>query len=65
MSRVMLTGSLGYIGSVLIAYLSERGYACTGFDTGLFEQALIYPVSSEQETVIRKDARDLVEADLK
>ena len=65
MLRVMVTGSLGYIGSVLTAYLTERGYVCTGLDTGLFEQAVIYPTAFEQEKTIKKDARDLVEADLK
>src|SRR3989344_4131892 len=60
--KVIITGSLGYVGSVLAPYLLERGYEVRGFDTGFFKDALLYP-APEYETII-KDARDITKADL-
>jgi nucleoside-diphosphate-sugar epimerase len=34
--RVLITGSEGYIGSVLTPVLIERGYDATGLDIGWF-----------------------------
>ncbi|HEY4487173.1 MAG TPA: SDR family oxidoreductase [Candidatus Paceibacterota bacterium] len=60
--KIIITGSLGYVGSVLAPYLLERGYEVRGFDTGFFKDALLYP-APEYETII-KDARDITKADL-
>lgn len=38
MLRVLVTGHLGYVGSVLTPLLEERGYRVVGLDTGFFEQ---------------------------
>ena len=61
--RVIITGSLGYVGSVLAPYLLERGFAVRGFDTGFFKDALLYP-APEYETII-KDVRDITKKDLR
>lgn len=62
MKRVMITGSLGYIGSVLAPYLQAKGYQCIGYDTGFFRDALLYaPLPTD---TILKDVRDISEADL-
>ena len=61
--KVIITGSLGYVGSVLAPYLLKHGYEVRGYDTGFFKDALLYP-ASEYETVI-KDARDITEKDLR
>ena len=37
MKRILVTGSLGYIGSELINYLKEKNYACSGLDIGYFK----------------------------
>ena len=63
MKRVLVTGSLGYLGSVLTSYLVDGGFDCIGFDTGFFKDSLLYPPSST-ETVFR-DARNITETDLK
>jgi nucleoside-diphosphate-sugar epimerase len=58
----MVTGSLGYIGSVLTNYLIERGYDCVGHDTGFFEDAVLYPPPATR--TVKRDARDIADADL-
>ena len=63
MKKILVTGSLGYIGSVLAPYLEERGFKCVGYDTGFFKDGVLYP-PKETETIL-KDARDIDKADLK
>ena len=63
MKRVLVTGSLGYLGSVLTKYLAEDGFDCIGFDTGFFKEALLYPPTSC--TTVLRDARNITEVDLK
>ena len=63
MKKVLITGSLGYIGSMLSGYLQNRGYDCIGYDTGFFKDSLLYP--QEETNTIFKDARDIREEDLK
>ena len=36
--RVLVTGSDGYIGSVLCPYLVERGFDIVGLDTGFYRR---------------------------
>ena len=62
MKRVLITGSQGYLGSVLTQYLSDYGFDCIGFDTGYFKNTLLYAAPSTK-TVFR-DARDITESDL-
>lgn len=62
MKKVLITGSLGYIGSVLVPYLQDKGYHCVGYDTGFFRDALLYAPAST-DTVL-KDVRDITGADL-
>jgi len=61
--KVLITGSQGYLGSVLTTVLGEVGHECIGYDTGFFRDSLLYspPVT---QTVFR-DARDIKEADLR
>ncbi len=63
MKKILITGSLGYLGSVLAPYLMEKGHSCVGYDTGFFHDATLY-APKEIETVF-KDARDIDDADLK
>lgn len=63
MGKILVTGSLGYLGSVLTKYLTENGFDCIGYDTGFFKDSLLY-AAPNTETVFR-DARDITEADLK
>lgn len=61
--KVLITGSLGYIGSKLFPYLEERGFDCIGHDTGFFKDCILYP-PKKQKTII-KDMRDFSKKDLK
>ena len=63
MKKVLVTGSLGYIGSVLMPYLRKHGYDCTGLDTGFFQDCTLF--SAEEENTVFKDAREIAEDDLK
>jgi len=60
--KIIITGSLGYIGSVLTDYLEKAGHTCVGYDAGFFTDCLLYPPSTTQVTF--RDARDLKEEDL-
>jgi nucleoside-diphosphate-sugar epimerase len=59
--KIVVTGALGYIGTVLLPYLKERGFQCQGYDTGFFKDCTLIDV---QNDVIFKDVRDLEERDL-
>ena len=62
MQRVLITGSQGYLGSVLSQYLTDHEFNCVGFDIGFFKNTLLYPPPANK-TVFR-DARDITEIDL-
>jgi nucleoside-diphosphate-sugar epimerase len=62
--RVLVTGNLGYIGTVMVPMLIAEGFDVVGLDTDLFERSTfgegIVPVPQ-----IRKDVRDVEASDLK
>lgn len=64
--RVMVTGHLGYIGTVMVPMLLTSGHDVIGFDSNLYERCSfeaggrILPVPQ-----IRKDIRDVTRDDLK
>lgn len=62
--RVMITGNLGYIGSVLGPRLLDCGYEVEGFDVGYFEDCFLGPQPLNVPTKI-KDIRDVNSTDLK
>jgi len=60
--KVLVVGSQGYLGSRLTEYLNERGYQCSGIDTGFFESGILIP--TKQVSTVKKDARLITEKDL-
>jgi nucleoside-diphosphate-sugar epimerase len=61
--KVMVTGSLGYIGTVLVPMLLKRGHDVFGMDSDLYERCTFAQEIPQSKTV-NKDVRDAVEDDL-
>lgn len=62
--RVVVTGSEGYIGSVLCPYLVERGHEVVGIDAGLYRSPLLYEDADMSVETHRRDIRRLEPADM-
>ena len=56
--KVLLTGDLGYVGSVLVPLLIKRGYEVTGLDIGYFADCSLTPTFEEYRR-IAKDIREI------
>ncbi len=63
MSRILITGHEGYIGSVMAPTFLEAGHDVVGLDTGYFADCKLVPELAEVLTV-RKDIRDLEASDV-
>src|SRR5262249_21044813 len=61
--KVLVTGHLGYIGTVMAPFLKHAGHEVVGLDTDLFGNCTFgnEPVKFQE---IRKDLRDVTPADL-
>ncbi|MBI9017011.1 MAG: SDR family oxidoreductase [Phycisphaerae bacterium] len=57
--KIMVTGNLGYIGTVLTAILRQRGDKVIGIDNDLFSQCTIGNQNPENVLTLRKDIRDV------
>ncbi len=62
-ASLLLTGDLGYVGSVLAAVLQAQGYPLKGLDTGYYTECLLYPVPDSYPR-LNRDIRDVTVADL-
>ena len=63
--RVLVTGHLGYIGTVLTPMLLERGHQVTGFDSDLYQPCTFGPDDAiEPVPSIHKDVRDVSREDV-
>jgi nucleoside-diphosphate-sugar epimerase len=63
MKSILVTGNLGYIGSVLTEELQSIGYHVVGFDIGYFKDCLIAKETNPHKQII-KDLRDIDKYDL-
>jgi len=61
--RVLVTGSDGYIGSLLAPYLVERGHDVVGVDTGFYREACLYQAAELRPRTISTDIRQLTVED--
>lgn len=63
--RVLVTGHLGYIGTVMVPLLLQAGHEIVGYDSDLYERCT-FPWGGQIANVphIRKDTRDAVLDDL-
>ena len=62
--KVLLTGSRGYIGTVMAPMLLKAGHEVTGVDSDLYRRSTFGPWKESIRTVV-KDVRQLETADLK
>lgn len=62
--RVLVTGERGYIGSVMVPMLLERGYEVCGFDSDLFERCTFVGEVPSIDSV-QRDIRDIRVEDLR
>lgn len=61
--RILITGSNGYIGSIMAPWFCEQGYDVVGLDTGYFSRCTLVPDTADIRT-IHKDLRDVTVGDL-
>lgn len=62
--RVLMTGTDGYLGSVIAADLLTKGWDVTGVDTGYYRTGWLYNGLDRVPTTLTKDIRHLERADL-
>jgi nucleoside-diphosphate-sugar epimerase len=62
--KILVTGNLGYIGSVLVPILLDNGHEVTGFDIGYYKDCLLYNNDINIKQII-KDIRDVSLQDVK
>lgn len=63
--KVLVTGSEGYIGTVLVQELLKRGFKVTGLDTGYFMEGWFYDIEKKEYPFLKKDIRAVTAEDLK
>lgn len=62
--RVFVTGSDGYLGSLLAPELFRRGHDVIGLDTGYYKEGMLFRSGETTPLTLAKDLRLLDEADL-
>jgi len=62
--RILVTGTEGYLGSLLAPTLLGRGDEVTGLDTGYYKNGWLYNGVTAAPHTLNKDMRDLTPADL-
>ena len=62
--KVLVTGHLGYIGSVLTEILADRGHEVVGLDIGYFSDCELLPAEDRVTRWIQKDVREVDAQDL-
>jgi nucleoside-diphosphate-sugar epimerase len=61
--NILVTGNLGYIGSVLTPMLRDRNYSIVGLDIGYFRDCKLFDFNEDFSQII-KDIRDITPSDL-
>ena len=62
--RICLTGSDGYLGSVLAPELMRRGFEVVGLDTGYYKERMLFRTAEPSPRTLVKDLRDVDAKDL-
>lgn len=61
--NILVTGNLGYIGSVIVPILKSQGHVVIGYDSGYFDDCLLEP-SQLPDKQIRGDIRQIEKTDI-
>jgi len=64
MKEILVTGHEGFIGSLLVKLLIEKGYRVTGLDTNFFNSDCELFHEKDEVKTIKKDIRQINETDL-
>ncbi|MCD4731755.1 MAG: SDR family oxidoreductase [Bacteroidales bacterium] len=64
MKKILVTGSEGYIGTIMVPILIKNGYDVTGCDPGFFAEGNLTQTKLPEYKLIKKDMRDLKEEEL-
>ncbi|MGI8510479.1 MAG: NAD-dependent epimerase/dehydratase family protein [Gemmatimonadaceae bacterium] len=62
--KVLVTGTEGYLGSLLAPLLMQRGHDVTGLDTGYYKEGWLYNGTRLTPRTLNKDLRDVTADDL-
>ena len=63
--NILVTGSQGYLGSVLVPRLLAEGHAVSGLDTGFYSEAPLYDDGAPPVPLLRKDIRKVDAGDFR
>src|SRR2546423_10382139 len=64
-SRILVTGTEGYLGSLLAPELMRQGYEVVGLDTGFYKERTFYRDGGVTPLTLAKDLRHVGVEDLK
>lgn len=62
--KILVTGTDGYLGSLLVPQLLTRGHQVTGVDVGFYKAGYLYNAKGEQPRTLVKDIRYLTREDI-
>ncbi len=65
MKKILVTGSEGYIGTILVQRLLEQGYDVTGLDVCFYSHGNLTHENLPYYQLIKKDVRDVTSGELK
>jgi nucleoside-diphosphate-sugar epimerase len=63
--KIFVTGSEGYLGSLLAPLLMQRGHEVTGCDTGFYREGWLFNDLQPRPATLCKDLRQITEEDLR
>lgn len=63
--KIFVTGSEGYLGSLLTPLLMQNGHEVTGLDTGFYKEGWLFNDLRSRPKTIGKDTRQISEEDLR
>jgi nucleoside-diphosphate-sugar epimerase len=63
--KVLVTGTEGYLGSLLVPVLTRRGHVVTGLDTGYYKVGWLYNGTPITPMTLNKDLRHVAVEDLR